>query len=80
MQFHSYELLREAAVYRLQLKERISTDGQGVAACLGLQVSPKVELKAVLEQIEAKLPHSTLLTVGGAVPVPKTLDLEADED
>ena len=80
MQFHAYELRKEHLVYTLRLKERVSTDGQGVAACLGLQVSPKVELKVVLEQIEAKLPQSTLLTVSGAVPVSKTLDIEADED
>ena len=80
MQFHSYELHEENLAYRLELKERVSTDAQGVAVCLGLQVSPRVELKAVLEQIEAKLPQSTLLKVGGAVPVPESLDLEADED
>jgi hypothetical protein len=80
MQFHSYELCREIAGYRLQLKERVSTDEQGVAACLGLQASPKVDLETVLAQIEAKLPQSTLLTVHGAVPVSKSLDVEADED
>jgi hypothetical protein len=80
MQFHSYELHKETPAYRLELKERFSTDGLGVAKCLGLQVSPRVELEAVLEQIEAKLPQSTLLRVGGVVPVPKSLDMEADED
>jgi hypothetical protein len=80
MQFHSYELHQETLAYRLELKERVGTDGLGVAKCLGLQVSPRVELEAVLEQIEAKLPQSTLLRVGGTVPVPKSLDMEADED
>jgi hypothetical protein len=37
-------------------------------------------LQAVLDQIEFKLPQSTLLTVGGEVPIPKSLDIEADED
>ncbi len=80
MQLHSYSLNRNSLLYSLQLKERLSTDAVGVAACLGLQVSPKVELKVLLEQIESKLPQSTLLTVSGAVPVSKTLDIAADED
>jgi hypothetical protein len=80
MQFHAHELHKGHLAYTLKLKERVSTDGQGVAACLGLQVSPKVELNVVLEQIEAKLPQSTLLTVSGAIPVSKSLDIEADED
>ncbi len=80
MQFHAYELHKGDLAYTLQLKERVSTDSEGVATCLGLQVSPKVDLKVVLDQIEAKLPQSTLLTVKGAVPVPKSLDIEADED
>jgi hypothetical protein len=80
MQFHSYELRKGDLDYSLQLKERVSTDGLGVATCLGLQASPKVELTAVLEQIEAKLPHSTLLTVRGAIPVSKSLEVEANEN
>ena len=71
MHFHSYELHHEPSAFSLQLKERLSTDAAGVAACLGLQVNAKVELALIFEQIEAKLPESTLLTVaGGAVPVP----------
>jgi hypothetical protein len=80
MQVHSYELRKGRLAYGLQLKERVSTDGQGVATCLGLPVRPKVELQAILDQIEFKLPQSTLLTVGGEVPVPKSLDIAADED
>jgi len=80
MQFHAYELRKEATAYRLKLKERISTDAAGIAMCLGLQADTKVELQIVLEQLEAKLPQSTLLTVGGGpVPVPEIADIEADE-
>ena len=81
MQFHSYSLLPDAAGYKLSLKERISTDAQGIAACLGLQVSGKVELEAILSQIEQKLPKSTLLTIDGApLPVPETAKIAvADE-
>lgn len=81
MHFHAYELRREAASYTLQLKERISTDTAGIAMCLGLQAHTKVELQSMLDQIEAKLPQSTLLTVhGGPVPVSEISDIEADED
>ena len=82
MQFHSRTVsIGTASLYSLQLKERVSTDAEGVAACLGLQVSPKVELKVrAWNRSKSKLPQSTLLTVSGAVPVPKTLDIEADED
>ena len=45
MQFHAYELRKEAASYALKLKERISTDTAGIAMCLGLQADTKVELR-----------------------------------
>lgn len=69
MHFHAYDLSSEAGTYTLGLVERISTDANGIAACLGLKSSPKVELVAILDQIEAKLPISTPLTIG-AIPVP----------
>ena len=81
MQFHAYELRKEATAYSLKLEERISTDTAGIAMCLGLQADTKVELQILLEQIEAKLPHSTLLTVGGGpVPVSEVTDIEADDE
>jgi hypothetical protein len=71
MHFHSYELHKEPSVYSLKLKDRLSTDAAGIATCLGLQVDPRVELETILNQITAKLPESTLLTVGGGtVPIP----------
>ena len=51
-----------------------------VAKCLGLQADTRVELQAMLALIETKLPQSILLTVGGALPVPETVDIEADEE
>jgi hypothetical protein len=78
MQFHSYELRKDAA-YTLQLTERVSTDTAGIAKCLGLQADTRVELKMLLDQIAAKLPQSTLLKVGAPVPVSEAADSEADE-
>jgi hypothetical protein len=80
MQFHAYELRQDPAAYTLKLKERISTNAAGIAMCLGLQADTKVELQSMLDQIEAKLPQSTLLKVGGAVvSVPETAHIEANE-
>ncbi len=80
MQFHAYELGKESVGYALKLRERISTDTPGIAMWLGLRADTKVELQTMLGQIEAKLPQSTLLTVGGGpVPVPERTALEAEE-
>jgi len=80
MQFHAYELRKETTAYTLKLKERISTDTAGIAMCLGLQADTNVELHTILDQIDAKLPQSTLLMVGGGpVPVPEVTDIKADE-
>jgi hypothetical protein len=72
MQFHVYELRREPTGHRLNLKERLSTDVAGTAKCLGLKADMKVELQSMLASLEAKLPQSTPLPVGGALPVPET--------
>ncbi len=82
MHFHAYELRKEATAYTLKLRDRLSTDAAGVAACLGLQVDAKVELTTILKQIEAKLPKSTLLTVGGAtaVPIPEATALATEDE
>jgi hypothetical protein len=81
MQFHAYELRQETIGYTLKLKERISTDTAGITMCLGPQADTKVELQPMLDQIEAKLPQSTLLTVdNGPVPVPEITNSEPDEN
>jgi hypothetical protein len=36
--------------------------------------------KVKAEQIEAKLPKSTLLRVGGPVPVPEIVEIEAEDE
>lgn len=78
MHFHSYTLLAEASSYRIQLTQRWSTDANGIAQCLGLQTSPRVELEAMLRQIEEKLPQSTLLSVGQPLPVSTHEDVADD--
>jgi len=46
--------------------------------CIGLQTSPRVEIEAMLRQIEDKLPQSTLLSVGQPLPVSKHEDVTND--
>lgn len=79
MHFHAYELKEGAKGYSLVLKERISTDAAGVAQCLGLQADTKVEMKTMLEQIQAKLPRSAVLATGGVIPISEITAIEADE-
>lgn len=75
MHFHSYELLNETSAYRIQLTQRWSTDANGISMCLGLQSSPRVELEAILRQIEGRLSQSTLLFVGQPLPASTDEDL-----
>jgi hypothetical protein len=80
MHFHAYKLFKEATAYSLNLKERLSTDTSGIAKCLGLQADTKVELRTILEQIEAKLPQSIPLRIGGGrIPIPVNTEIEATE-
>jgi hypothetical protein len=80
MQFHAYELRKETRGYSLVLKERVSTDAAGVAACLGLRAETRVDLAALLAQIEAKSPQSASLAIGeGPVPVSPVTDVKADD-
>ncbi|MFH1731826.1 MAG: hypothetical protein ABIF82_09275, partial [Planctomycetota bacterium] len=45
--------------YRLELVQRVSTDSEGIAVCLGLQAEAKVDLKKIIEQIQSKLSDNT---------------------
>ncbi len=78
MHFHSYELLSEIAGYRIQLAQRWSTDSNGIAQCLGLQTSPKIELEVILKQLEQKLPQSSVLSFGQQLPVATHEDISDD--
>jgi hypothetical protein len=80
MQFHIYELSAAGGTYSMSLKERVSTDVPGTARCLGLRASMKVELQAMLDAIQAKLPKSMPLAIGGPLPVSKTADADAEQD
>ena len=61
MHVHSYRLMKMDASYQLELRDRWSTDANGIAACLGLQASAKIELAAIIELLQSMLSRETLL-------------------
>jgi len=64
MHFHSYSLIENDGKFKLELSERLSTDADGIATCLGLQAEAKVELEEIIKELEGKLSRNTLLMVG----------------
>ncbi len=64
MQIHTYTLGQtQDNSFRIELQERFSTDTDGIANALGLNVSPKVELEQIITLLEAKISDKTLLQV-----------------
>jgi len=68
MHIHAYGLVPSGTAFKLELRERVSTDAAGIARCLGLQASPNLSLEQIVELLEARLSTDTLLdplTPGG---------------
>jgi len=64
MHFHAYQFVQaEDRNYGLQLYERLSTDGAGIAACLGLQAEASIEMEMIVKILEKKISKLTLLTI-----------------
>ncbi len=63
MQFHVYSLQNAESQYRIQLASRWSTTAAGIARCLGLQASPKVELEVIIAGLQSKISSQTLFTL-----------------
>lgn len=63
MHFHAYSFGESGGGFRIKLEQRLSTDADGVAACLGLKAEPKVELAEIVSQLERKLSADTLLKI-----------------
>jgi hypothetical protein len=57
----------------LELHERVSTDGAGIAKCLGLQAEAKVELEIIVAELEKQVSKKTLLSIDSPVIPPKGL-------
>lgn len=65
---HAYRLQSSPSELRLELHERLSTDSQGVSRCLGLQAEAKVELEAIIRELQRKVSAATLLSIEGPIP------------
>ncbi|MDR0196899.1 MAG: hypothetical protein LBI36_01585 [Oscillospiraceae bacterium] len=46
---------------RLRLHERISTDANGIALCLGLQAEAKIEFERIIKYLESRISDNTIL-------------------
>lgn len=56
LQFHSYRVIEDKRRRLLiSLDECLSTDANGVNACLGLQADPKIELERIFQILEEKI-------------------------
>ncbi len=65
MHLHAYAMAGGAgAGFRLDLANRLSTDTDGIARCLGLQAEAKVETQRIMALLAAKITKDTLLRVG----------------
>jgi len=61
MHMHVYQLVKQPdQSLKLVMQSRVSTDTDGIAACLGLQSDPRLELARIVANLEAKLSSTTL--------------------
>jgi len=63
MHIHSYQLNEGNKIFELDLINRVSTDAEGMAKCLGLQAEAKVELKQIITVLEKKISSHTLFSL-----------------
>lgn len=61
MHFHVYALEKQPDQYHLKLASRASTDADGMATALGLQVSANVDMAILLATLENKISPATRL-------------------
>lgn len=58
---HTYSLDEDENMMRLHFKDRFSTDANGIALCLGLQAEAKVELEAIIKNLEARISETSVI-------------------
>jgi len=63
MHFHTYALQPRESDYHINLVSRLSTDANGIASALGLQISANIELEVILKLLQSKLSPKTLLRI-----------------
>lgn len=63
MHLHAYRMTcQDGGDFRLSMASRLSTDAEGIAACLGLQAEARVELEQIIASLQAKISAATLFT------------------
>ncbi len=56
----NYRITRQPdGSFKLIMQSLLSTDANGIATCLGLQAEARVELKQILEALQAKISSAT---------------------
>lgn len=64
MQIHAYRMDQKVdGAFSLNLGSRLSTDSEGIAACLGLQAEASVDLDRIVQQLETKISRQTLFAL-----------------
>lgn len=63
MHFHAYELETKGNRYKLNLKERFSTDKEGIALLLGLNANANMKFEEIANLLESKISDETLFQV-----------------
>jgi len=63
MHIHSYSVNQTGIDLSFSLQERLSTDAAGVATCLGLAAEAKVELQAIIRDLERKISEKSLMVI-----------------
>jgi len=67
MHIHAYQLAQSSnGAFKLEFTYRYSTNANGIAEALGLQASPKVELEAIIQVLQAKISTKTLFNPTGS--------------
>ena len=60
LHMHAYDVRhRSDGSYGVVLASRLSTDGDGIAACLNLRKEPKVDLEKMVRDIQARISPDT---------------------
>lgn len=61
MHLHSYSMTQsKLGDFKLSMVNRLSTDAEGIATCLGLQAEARVELEQIVTMLQAKISATTL--------------------
>lgn len=64
LHLHSYRMANDSTEnFRLSLAARLSTDADGIAACLGLQAEARIEFDQIIATLQSKISSSTLFHI-----------------